>query len=135
MNIAVGFACSLGLDFKFDRSTQAEVNQVVLGHNHADNEHHDHSHIKVSDHQSTNQTKEKDKDDCCNDEVLKFQNIDKNLNQKTRSAIGSLSWVVNRLSYLNPYVFDTYMTPHLQIINYLFPSGPDILIAFQRFQI
>lgn len=135
MNIAVSFACSLGLDFKFARTTQGEVNQVVLGHNHADHEHHDHSHVQVPDHHSSNQTREKDKDDCCNDEVLKFQNIDKNLNQNTRSAISSLSWAVNRLSYLSPYVLDTYVTPQLQIINYLFPPGPDILIAFQRFQI
>lgn len=123
MNMIIGFACAVGIDMGFNSHHHEEsaIESEAIHHHHDNN---------VENHQTKN------KDNCCNDEVMQFQKIDKTL----ASSIN----VINPVSFTS-YVFSFYNTdilsPSTQIsdIKYFVrshpPPAPDIRIAIRSFQI
>jgi len=91
LNTVVGFACSVGIDMGFNSkhhhdedATEATVhihsdgrkhihNEKKENHNHNKSNHHD----KAANHHNSGNKK----DNCCNDEVTKFSQIDKTVPQ------------------------------------------------------
>jgi len=84
LNTVVGFACSVGIDMGFNSkhhhdedATKATVHIHSDGQKHIHNEKKEkHSHSKSNHHNSGNK-----KDNCCNDEVTKFSQVDKTVPQ------------------------------------------------------
>jgi hypothetical protein len=155
LNTLVGFACSMGLDMGFNTSHhndeaiepsvhihtdgkkhhhQPEPAKVNV-HIHAGGKKHEHKTETAKQHHEKKETQKKDKDDCCNDDVLKFQSLDKNLNKNVRAAINAPALVAIISIFVGVDMLKASAELQSQIHRYLFPPPPDILISIQRFQI
>ncbi|MDQ6904651.1 MAG: hypothetical protein M3139_16785, partial [Bacteroidota bacterium] len=141
VNTLVGFACAVGIDMGFnskhhhdDEATETTV------HIHADGKKHIHQNeaTKHHDEADNDHHKSKDgKDDCCNDKVTQFAQLDKALSP-------SLSFVINPLfvtafisSFYNIDIFFfSQASPDVKyFVRSYHPPIPDIRIAIQSFQI
>ena len=131
LNTVVGFACAVGLDMGFNSAHQEESAVEVSSHVHADGKKHAH-------HQEAKKNKHEDskKDDCCNDGVIKFQNLDKNLTQygKITIAGGEYAGILNKHFGLNTLKVSKTISPK-QIDRNFHPPPHDIRIAIRSFQI
>ena len=88
LNTVVGFACSVGLDMGFNSKhhDEQESTEPVV-HIHAEGKKHihyekkeKHNHGKSHRHDKADDQKSKKGDDnCCNDQVLKFEQLDKSI--------------------------------------------------------
>ncbi len=145
LNTIIGFGCALGVDMGFNTKHHAE-GQAVEGvvHIHKDGKKHIHHEKKSSDShdkshhhdEAGNFNKAHSDNNCCNDKVLIFEQVDKS--------------VPNSLSIINPSCFiafvDTYynisILPNTNVVKDIkpfvrsyHPPIPDIRIAIQSFQI
>ncbi len=151
LNTVAGFGCSVGLDMGFNSLSKNEITEPAA-HNHADDKKHHHPpesakpivhvHADGKKHPHHNKTITKDHDEkesskndkgCCNDDVLKFQSIDKNLNAKISVDHPLLATIVS--IFLTIDIFQESDLSPVHSARYLFPPPPDILISNQRFQI
>ncbi len=155
LNTIVGFACSIGLDMGFNNSHHSNEAVEPSVHIHADGKKHHHQpeSVKANVHvhadgkkhlhhtepvtktQEEKESQEKGKDDCCKDEVLKFHNLDKNLNQNTRTGIDAPAMIAILNTFFSIDILKTLEEPQLHTARYLFLPPPDILITIHRFQI
>ena len=136
LNTVVGFACSIGLDIGFKSSHHKEESTVPSVHIHGDGKKHEHHKEAAKQHQEEKKTPKKEKDGCCNDDVLKFQNLDKNLNQNTKTAIDVPALAAILSTILDIDILKASVTgPQLPAVRYLFPPPPNLLISIHRFQI
>ena len=155
LNTIVGFACSLGLNMSFNAShhkedvsapaihihangkkhvhTKATAKPAV--HVHADGKKHQHDSEPLKHHPEEKETSKNDKKGCCNDDVLQFQNLDKNLNQNVKTVIDVPAMVAILSTFSGIELFKTSATSQLSAIRYLFPPPPNIRIVIHRFQV
>lgn len=130
LNTIVGFACAMGL-----KSPDVEVKKETKVHVHSDGKKHHHENSSTpKDHQQKEEKKSK-KSGCCNTEVLKFQNLDKSINQNTKAisipfftAIVSIYLDIEIIQFTKKHSAKFYS-------RYFHPPPPNILIENQRFQI
>ena len=88
LNTVVGFACSVGVDMGFNSKhhDEQESTEPVV-HIHAEGKKHihyekkeKHNHGKSHRHEKADDQKsKKSADNCCNDQVLKFEQLDKSI--------------------------------------------------------
>lgn len=144
MNTVVGLACTLGFDMGFnskhhdeEQAIKTPIHVHANGHRHEHNKEanktkHEHSHeAKKHKHE---EKKAPEKDGCCNDEVVKFQNVEKNLTSKT--VIDAPAFVAILSSFFGIELFNsTKAFPQKNIVRFFYPPPPDILIAIQKFQV
>ena len=133
MNTVIGFACSVGLDMKFNSKHHSEdqVTKTPI-HVHADGKKHEH-HNKASN-QEHKKKKSPEKEGCCNNEVVKFQNIEKKINPKPTINAPVFVAITSTFPEVN-LMNATRFSPHKKIVRFFYPPPTDILIAIQRFQI
>ena len=88
LNTVIGFACSMGVDMGFNTTHHhdGEAKETTV-HVHADGKTHRH-HDKAPKHHHEAKEDSK-KGGCCTDGVVKFQNLDKNLNSNNNTAISA----------------------------------------------
>ncbi len=130
LNTVIGFACAVGLDMGFNSHHHEECGIEATEIHQHDSTHH-HGDADIHHHKSNNE-----KDNCCNDGVMKFQKVDKN--------------IATSFSSINPVFFTSFLTSFYNIdilssnnriseIKYFVrshhPPIPDIRIAIQSFQI
>lgn len=133
LNMAVGFACSVGLDMVFNTSHHHEEEATEV-HVHADGKKHVHHHeAKKHHHEEKDASK---KDDCCNDKVVKLAQVDKAVPQ-SNTFINTVFFTSFISSFYN---IDVLFTSHVNTNSKYFvrnhhPPIPDIRIAIQSFQI
>jgi len=144
-NTVVGFACSVGVDMGFNsKHHHGDEPTEAVAHIHADGKKHIHYEKKnAHDHNKSHHHDEPlnhhkdggDKDNCCNDQVLKFEQLDKS--------------VPNGINLIHPIFlnafFDVYYSvplPSLDIVKDIkqfvrsyHPPISDIRISIQSFQI
>lgn len=123
MNMVIGFACAVGIGMLFNTShhmeTEITTHEGSHHHNKTDKEH-----------------KSKDsKDNCCNDHVIKFSQVDK---RSPHGFAGSVLFFTTLISsFYNIDVLHT--SKSCANIKYFVrnnhPPIPDIRIAIQSFQI
>ncbi|MBC7867198.1 MAG: hypothetical protein H7X88_06675 [Gloeobacteraceae cyanobacterium ES-bin-316] len=157
LNSSIGIACSLGLKLgknvshhsseaagsakhihkngKHSHGDEAPVKPAE--HRHADGKKHIHQTPVQSNTVDAESSKDSHKspEDCCKDEVLKFQNLDKNTTQKIKLTIDVLPLVAVVHDYPSPLICDASDILEFSSTRYLFPPPPDIRIAIHRFQI
>ncbi len=129
LNTIIGFACAVSMEMGFN-SHHHESSALVDSENHHHDKSHHHDDADVQ-HKTNN-----DKDNCCNNEVMKFQKVDKALTSSINIA--------------DPVFFATFLTSFYNLdilsssnkisdIKYFVrshhPPIPDIRIAIQSFQI
>jgi len=134
-NTAVGFACALGLDMGFNKAHHHD-DEIAEIHVHANGEKHQHHNKSGSHHHEENKSGKKEKDGCCNDEVQKFQSLDKNLNQNAKFAIDIPSFVAIIGTFHSIDIYNLSKAfPTKYKARLYYPPPEHIRIAIQRFQI
>ncbi len=129
LNTVIGFACAIGLDMGFNSHHHEESAIEVSENHHHGKSHHDET--DVHHHQTNN-----DKDNCCNDEVMKFQQVDKAI----ASSVTLISPVFFTSFLASFYHIDLLSSNNrISTIKYFVrrhhPPIPDIRIAIQSFLI
>lgn len=130
LNTVIGFACAVGMNMGFNSHHHEESAVEILGiHQHDKSRHHDDA--DVHHHNKANE-----KDNCCNDEVMKFQKVDKAL----ASSITLDSPVFFTSFPASFYSIDILSSNNrISEIKYFIrrhhPPIPDIRIAIQSFLI
>jgi hypothetical protein len=138
LNTAVGFACSVGLDMGFNSHHHDEENKLTEETSHSHNHHSScpgHAYAAGSHHDSKDPGEEKD--DCCNQDVFKFNQLDKTCAQSLNSLFTTVFFTVFVSSFYNIDVLATCKTTASNkyfVLNY-HPPILDIRIAIQSFQI
>lgn len=130
LNTVIGFACAVGLDMGFNSHHHEESAIEVSGNHHHDKSQH-HDEADVHHHASNN-----DKDNCCNDGVMKFQQISKDI--ATPFSLNSPIFFTSFLAaFYNIDIFSS--NSRISSVKYFVrphhPPIPDIRIAIQSFQI
>ncbi len=138
LNMIVGFACSLGIDMDINPPHHVEVESKITHthtHKHVSNTGKDHhGPNKTHDHKINHKEKE-EKKGCCNDEVQKVQQLDKNINSSTKSTT-VLYTSLFPLSFFQTYIVNLQKNnPSKFRERFFYPPPPNILVEFQRFQI
>ncbi|HET9057364.1 MAG TPA: hypothetical protein VFN30_11025 [Chitinophagaceae bacterium] len=134
LNMVTSFACSIGLDKVFNTSHHQKAVQKPVIHVHANGKKHEHHQSSVTHHKGKEESK-KSKDNCCTEDALKFQRLDKNLNHNTKKSIGTPVLLLNVAIFLSCQTYIRVEELHLQTARYLFPPPPDILTSIQQFRI
>ncbi len=134
-NTIVGFACAVDIDMGFNTihhhdEAATEVHEHALGVNHE----HDFQTSK-QEHQK-NIPEKKDKKGCCNDDVQKFQGLDKALNQNAKTIIDIPVFNAIISTFLADDVYASSKAyPFKYKVRFFYPPPLDIRIAIQSFQI
>lgn len=130
LNTVIGFACAVGMNMGFN-SHHHEESAIEVSENHHHDKSHHHDEADIHHHQTNN-----NKDNCCNDGVMKFQQVDKNI-ATSFSLINPLFFTSFLASYYNIGIL--YANNRISELKYFVrshhPPIPDIRIAIQSFQI
>lgn len=146
MNTVVGFACVIGINMGFNTKHHHEdeaTGEVV--HVHKDGKKHLHQEKKEShdydkshhhDKANNNHKTGNDKDDCCNDKVRNFDQLDKSI-PNSASILHPVFFTAFVASYYNINIlpYSNVVTDKKQFVRSYHPPIPDIRIAIQSFQI
>lgn len=160
LNTVVGFACAVGLDMGFNTShhdgNAVEVKEIHVHEDGAIHHHgsasanesadkhesgaaHHHGHddnVPVKQEKDGKSLAGKDESGCCSDEVLKFQSLDKNLNQTTNNIVDAQVFVAMLSTFFGvDLIAITKEVPPKFKARFYYPPPADILLATQRFQI
>lgn len=138
LNTIIGFACAVGLDMGFNSHHHEQEAAETPVHVHANGKAHHHNN-KAKEHHGENvigHHNGSDKDNCCNDGVMKFQQVDKNV-ATSSSLISPVFFTSFFASFYNIDILSS--NNRISRIKYLVrrhhPPIPDIRIAIQSFQI
>ena len=139
LNMFVGFACSLGFNFGKGTSHHSEATETHIpshSHEHGSNasKTHHHENSKPHDHK-TDHKNEKNKKGCCNDEVQKVQQLDKNINSNAKIIANDVIADVPQTHYHSYTVIFSKTNPAKLRERFFYPPPPNILLSIQRFQI
>ena len=137
MNTVIGFACAMGVDMGFNskhhHDDDEEATETSVHVNGKEHFHHDHNEETKHHHDSK---KDSEKGGCCNDRVIKFQNLEKNLNQNNTPVICAHVYATNLSNFWSINLFNCAKAlPKQYKASVFHPPPTDILIAIQRFQI
>ena len=132
LNTLVGFACAVGLDMGFNTKHHHTDEAVSAS---ADDHHHDgkaHHH-----HEATTKAKEASEDEnCCNDSVIKFSQLDKLLAHAVNTGIETPVMLVQLhffyTSYFSPF---TTIPEQIQVARPYILGSRGIRVSIQSFLI
>ncbi len=142
LNTIVGFACSIGMDMGFNTAHHhgGEATESSV-HVHADGKKHVH-HKKASEHHHHNVVADKDdkstddKDNCCNDSVMKITQLDKTVPQAVSITHPIFFAAVISSFYHVDLLYSSQVVTNIKhFVRNHHPPIPDIRIAIQSFQI
>ena len=130
LNTIVGFACAVGVNMGFNASHYDETVDVSV-HVHSDGKKHQHDESNKDHHDKKDPSK---KDGCCDDKVISFQTLDKNLAQNAQSVINITVIILNSFFGIN-FFKPIAIAPQKFIIPTSHPPPADIRIIIRSFQI
>lgn len=135
MNTVIGFACAMGVDMGFNSKHHHEEDEEATETSvHVDGKEHQHHDEETKHHHDSKEDSEKS--GCCNDGVIKFQNLEKNLNQNNTQVIYAYVFATILSNFWGINIFNCAKAlPQHYKPRVFHPPPPDILIAIQCFQI
>ena len=131
LNTVIGFACAVGMDMGFNTSHHHdEAAMEATMHVHTDGKKHIH-HNDNDHHTSNNET-----DNCCNDQVMKFTQLDKSVPQSIKTISPTFLTAFVSAWYDIDILYTSYFDTSIKyFVRSYHPPIPDIRIAIQSFQI
>ena len=148
LNTVVGFACSVGIDMGYNskhhhdeaitEATEAVVHVHKDGKEHIHYEKkngHDHSKSHHHDQVSKDAKSNDEKDNCCNDEVLQIQQLDKSVPQSLNIIHPVFLTAFFDAFYNVPLPSFDIVKDIKQFVRSYHPPISNIRIAIQSFQI
>jgi hypothetical protein len=141
LNTLVGFACSIGIDMGFNTKHHHEEATEASVHVHADGKKHVHDKEPSKHHHneaaSDHHKSKGDKDNCCNDGVMKITQLDKAVPQSVNTALHPIFFTafISSFYHIDVLYFSTENVSIKHFVRSHHPPIPDIRIAIQSFQI
>ena len=132
LNTVIGFACSAGVDMGFNSKHQHDEENMVADHSHNHDIHHHQDEACNAYHKSKNC-----KENCCNDEVIKFSQVDKAIPDSPGSGLipSSFSAFISTFCAFDVLYTSKEIANNRHFLRSYHPPIPDIRIAIQSFQI
>jgi len=131
MNTLIGFACMM----------EAGIIEVDH-HGNGDSHSHDagHHHSNKTDHQDFSLTQRANcnkKENCCNDNVLKFERIDKTVHNIAKASLECPAAILHQHWYRHPLIISTLSSSSrlFSFKKWVPPPNQDIRVSIQSFQI
>ena len=129
LNTVTGFACAMGVDMGFNSKhhhDDEETMETTVQANGAIHHHHDEA--------GNRNDEDSEKGGCCNDKVIKFQDLDKNIVQN--AIITAPEFVTILSNYFGIAIFKSpTIAPQKYIVPFFHPPPPDIRVLIRSFQI
>ena len=140
LNTIIGFACAVGIDMRFNTShhNKAEEATTAVVHIHKDGKKHvHHEEAKHHDEADNDHHKKADKNNCCNDKVIKFNEVDKSASHSLNNTITPIFFTtfITSFSIANILYTSFIDTGIKYFVRSYHPPIPDIRIAIRSFQI
>ncbi len=140
LNTVVVFACSIGMDMKFNSNHHHENTSSLSSHHHEGGvEHHENKASNAPKHHHQKQVNhhENEKDNCCKDEAVKFAKYDKLNSQASYTEINPVFFPALLINFFNFNVLESGSNIYINkfIVLRHHPPIRDIRIAIQSFQI
>ena len=111
-----------------------EAKEVTI-HVHADGKKHQH-HDKATRHHHDSKKMDSEKEGCCNDGVIRFQSLDKNLSQNANSTIIVPVFATVLINFFGLNIFkQEKVSNDKYIARFFHPPPPDIRLLIRSFQI
>ncbi len=134
LNTVIGFACAMGVDMGFNADHHdAEENIQTAVHVHADGNKHNH-HDEVLNHHN-NSKEDSESGSCCNDGVVKFQSLDKNINTNANFVLNVPVFTAILTNVFGLDIFAREQFSNQKNIAQFFYPPPDIRVLIKSFQI
>jgi len=138
VNTVIGFACAIGIDMGFNTTHHhdEEVPEAIV-HIHADGKKHVH-HQQAKHHDEVDKDHHKDgKDNCCNDKVIKFNEVDKSASHSLNLSVNPIFFTTFLASFYSiKFFYTSYIDTGIKyFVRSHHPPIPDIRIAISSFQI
>ncbi len=135
LNTIIGFACAVGMDMGFN-TPHHHIEEATEIHEQAGGVKYNHNQSAEKHQHEENKSEKKEKGGCCNDDVQKFQILDKALNQNVKTIIDEPVFTAIISTFLGIDIFNPAKAyPSRYLARYFYPPPPDIRIAIQSFQI
>ena len=132
LNTIIGFACAIGIDMGFNSHHHDEEATEEANHVHTDGTIHHHHYEAAKHHHDSKEGSEKG--GCCNDKVIKFQDLDKNLVQNI--TVTAPEYVTILINYSGIDICKSaQVTLQKYLVRFFHPPPPDIRILIRSFQI
>jgi hypothetical protein len=135
LNTILGFACAIGIDMGYNSKHHHhdEIKNTETMHEDVGDKQHQHQHENKHQHDLKKST---EKNDCCNDNAISFQKIDKALDSSLNTLVKLPAFVllVNDFQTADIYKYAALQT-HQYFVPLFHPPPPDILVLIGRFQI
>jgi ABC-type nickel/cobalt efflux system permease component RcnA len=135
LNTILGFACAIGIDMGYNSKHHHhdETKKTETMHEDVGDKQHQHQHENKHQHDLKKST---EKNDCCNDNAISFQKIDKALDSSLNTLVKLPAFVllVNDFQTAATYKY-AGITTHQYLLPLFHPPPPDILVLIRRFQI
>ena len=130
LNTIIGFACAVGINMGFNSHHHNEEATEIAVHVHADGKKHEH-HNKGHHHKTKDE-----KDNCCNDKVTKFSQLDKSV-PISATDITTIFFTTFISTFFNiDILFSSQQNVSIKyFVRSHHPPIQDIRIAIQSFQI
>ena len=138
LNTIIGFACAIGINMGFNAPHHHDEEATeIQEHEHADGKHHHEGATKHHEEGDNDHQKSKDgKDDCCNDKVIKFNEIDKSFSHSLTTVVNPVFFTTFLALFKNTHIFYTSnIISTRYFVRSYHPPIPDIRIEIQSFQI
>jgi hypothetical protein len=141
LNTVIGFACSIGMDMGFNTKHHYEEAAEASVHIHADGKKHVHKEASKHHHhdeaENEHHKSKGTKENCCNDGVMKFTQLDKVVSQSVNIVFHPIFFTAFISSF---YYIETLhaLSVNVSIKHFVrsyHPPISDIRIAIQSFQI
>ena len=134
LNTVIGFACAMGVDMGFnEHHHDAEGTAETAIHVHADGNKHNH-HDEVSNNHN-NSKEDSENGGCCNDGVVKFQSLDKNINTNANFILNVPVFIAILSNVFGLDILAREQFSNQKNIDQFFYPPPDIRILIKSFQI
>ncbi|MEO8763167.1 MAG: hypothetical protein ABI416_02725 [Ginsengibacter sp.] len=140
LNTIIGFACALGIEMGFNISDCHETKENNdINPRCPDGEKHCKSDavVKHADQSGVHQKTKTENGGCCNDKVMKFNELDKLASHSLNSSVYAIFFsAVFAFIYKSDIFYTTYITGNIKyFVRGYHPPIPDIRIAINSFQI
>ena len=135
LNTVIGFACAMGVDMGFNTSHDDDDDAIATTVRvHAGGTKHHHDTQANSHHHD--QKEEAEKDGCCHDKAVYFQQSDKNLTKITSLAIHIPVFIALLSRFPGSEIFKPLkVSSQKYILQFFHPPPPDIGLLIRSFQI
>lgn len=137
----MAFTCAMGMDMGFNTKHHEKADTIAHHDGEGTPPHHhkasdSHHHNDADNHHQQSKSESDKKDNCCTDNVIKFEQLDKAVANAVKANFNNAVFVaIVNVFYLTDALSASLVNKHIPSFRWCFPPPPDIRVSIQSFQI